>query len=256
MTEVGGAKTQAPKPKAKGHGRKAAQDYPGALEKPPAEKFCGYARSPQQHLSSECSVTSTGVGWAGRWSSTTGTTSPNRSDQHHRPRARWRSRESDHLPRRRSDLPPGHYSPPTTGTRLCSRPFAGISRLHNHLSLRPSTRLYHAQTGLDPEHPGSTSVTPPLHLRCTSVTPPLHLRYTSVTPPLHLRYTSVTPPLHLRRPYGGTTEVLRRYYGGATEVLRRCNGGAAVLCLFGGGSNQPGMGEIDPTKVAGPRCDA
>ena len=51
LTEVDGAKTQAPKPKpkAKGHGRKAAQDYPGALKKPPAEKFCRYARSPQQH---------------------------------------------------------------------------------------------------------------------------------------------------------------------------------------------------------------
>ena len=93
MTEVDSAKTQAPKHKAKGHGRKAAQDYPGALEKPPAEKFCGNARSPQQHLSSECSVTSTGVGWAGRWSSTTGTTSPNRSDQHHRPRAALSLRE-------------------------------------------------------------------------------------------------------------------------------------------------------------------
>ena len=49
LAEVGGAKPQAPKPKAKGHGRKAAQDYPGALKKPPAEKFCRYARSPQQH---------------------------------------------------------------------------------------------------------------------------------------------------------------------------------------------------------------
>lgn len=34
LAEVGGAKPQAPKPKAKGHGRKAAQDYPGAKRQP------------------------------------------------------------------------------------------------------------------------------------------------------------------------------------------------------------------------------
>jgi len=150
--------------------------------------------------------------------STAETTSPNRP--------------APSSPLRRSGLPPGHYSPPMTGTRLGSHIFAGISRPHNYLAQRQSTRVPHPQ----PELHRSTSVTPPLHLRCTSVAPPLHLRCTSVAPPLHLRYTSVAPPLHLRSTSVSLTEVLRRYYGGATEVLRRCNGGATeVLRRCNGG---------------------
>ena len=90
-------------------------------------------------------------------------------------------------PRRMSRLPRGHYSPPTTEIRLCSRHLSGNYRIHNHLSLRQSTRVSHPQPGLHIEHPYCTSVAPPLHLRCTSV---------------------------------GHTEVLRRCYGGVTEVLR------------------------------------
>jgi len=102
------------------------------------------------------------------------------------------NRPAQSSPRRRSGLPPGHYSPPMTGTRLGSRIFACISRPHNYLAQRKSTRVPHPQSELH---------------RCTSV-----------TPPLHLRYASVAPPYRLQRYYGGTTEVL--HYGGVTEVLR------------------------------------
>ena len=61
-----------------------------------------------------------------------------------------------------------------------------------------------------------------------------------------IRVSTSTINQSLRPAARTTPHYLRSSSVSITKVLRRCNGGAAVS---GGGSNQPGLGEIDPAKM-------